>query len=468
MIMIRQRKAVRILFLCLLGLGLCIQISCNANPVYASQPLNMVVIGDSIAKGVGSTDYQTKSFGACLAGKLQGNLTNLGISGLDSSQLLEKLDTENFKKALSEADVIFISIGSNDLLKPFLATVAESIGADTKNKEVYQAIQDRFYALSKRNVLTAANALSNVVRAMNDNKTLNQACEKFPDNFDKIINKLKEDYPAAVIYVNNIYNPYYGVAYDLNGVSILNIYQLCEEYIQKLNLAFQQNGKNYILMDMYNVFRQQGYTNVNKGSVTDMSKANFDPHPNDAGYQLMADYIYTRMDSIAPSATLAELQNAIALSKEYIVIQFNESVRAVKGKQILIKDKTESFVYTFPEDKWITADEDGSFILSIPLSEWKGDSDSDEIQYSTEYELYAQPGTFKDKGNNSLKEEKIGSFRTSDNPQGELVETMGNAEKSQDRSAKLFALAVSGLLLVTAVIVILAVRSRKRKKYTRR
>lgn len=463
MMRIRHRRLIRLLFIYLLGLCLSIQLLCNARPIYASQPLDIVVIGDSIAKGVGSSDPETKSFGACLSDKFQGNLTNLGISGLDSSQLKEKLQTEKFKKALSKADVIFISIGSNDLLKPFISIVSDGIGADTKNKDVYKALQDRFRELSKKSVLIAASALSSVVHDLNDNKTLNQACAKFPDNFNSIINELKENYPEAVIYVNNIYNPYYGVAYDLNGVSILNIYQLCEGYIQKLNLAFARDEKNYILMDMYNIFKQEGYTNVRKGSISNMSKASFDPHPNDDGYQLMADYIYTRMDSVAPSATLEESQNGIALSKENIVIQFSESVRAVKGKRILIKNKTQSFTYTIPENKWVTADENGNFTLSIPLSEWKGNSSSEQLNYATEYELTTQPGTFKDKGNNSLKEEKIGTFKTGEHPQGESVQTMSNAQKFKENSNKFILFGITGVLFVAVITIVLVIR-RKRNR----
>ena len=92
--------------------------------------LNLVVIGDSIAKGYGSTDYNTDSFGAILGQKMSADVTNLGIIGLDSSGLIEKLQTEKFQTAIKDADVICLSIGSNDLLKPFLSSFASIIGVE--------------------------------------------------------------------------------------------------------------------------------------------------------------------------------------------------------------------------------------------------------------------------------------------------------------------------------------------------
>lgn len=434
-------------------------------PLWAEQPLNMVVMGDSISKGVGSTDEKSRSFAALLAEKTNSNLTNLGITGLDSGQLLKKLETDKFQKAVKDADVIYISIGSNDLLKPFLAIISDSIDADpnVNKNQIYQAIQNRLLELSKKNVLQSAYILSGVVKSLTDNKKLYQSCEQFTNNFQEIVSEIKEINPHVVLYINNIYNPYYGVAYDLKGVSILNVYQLCEGYIQKLNMAFDKSSSEYRLLDMYSVFRQEGYTNVNKGSLNDMSKVNYDPHPNDDGYRMMADYIYTQTDSLPPTAELLTQIENMSIDGENLQIQFSEEVRGVSGKKLFLKSERKEYTYVITEELTITQGENGSYTLVLSPEEWKVGNDS-KLEYDTKYEVYTQPGTFKDKGNNSLKEERLGSFHTEANPE-ELVQTMGHAKKifSSEEPTAFYIIAVIVIGGIAVVIPFLVLRRKRRK-----
>ncbi len=141
--------------------------------------LNLVVIGDSIAKGYGSTDYNTDSFGAILGQKMSADVTNLGIIGLDSNGLIEKLQTEKFQTAIKDADVICLSIGSNDLLKPFLSSFASIIGVEGEEKELFVKIQDKLAKTAKQNPVKAADLLSKAMKKLTDNKELWKACKNF-------------------------------------------------------------------------------------------------------------------------------------------------------------------------------------------------------------------------------------------------------------------------------------------------
>lgn len=379
--------------------------------------LNIVIIGDSIAKGVGSTDEKTGSFGAIVGEKLDAKVTNLGITGLDSGQLIEKLQTEKFVNAIEDADVILMSIGSNDLLKPFLSTVAESAGIKGDSKTLYEELQKEMATVAKENPLKAGSILANAVKNVQSSKELDEACVQFPQQLDTIVGRLKELNPDAILYVNNIYNPYYGVVYKYQGLTLLNIQDICEGYISRLNEAFDGKSEEYTVVDMYSVFRQTGYTHVNPGTLEDMSKLNFDPHPNDQGYQVMGDYIYTHMDSVAPKAIVTADANELPVDYQGFTVTFSEKVRCVKGKSLNLTDGVETVAYILTGQETVLSNEDGTFTLELPMSLWTG---RENLKYDTSYTITMEDGAFKDKGNNSPKELTLVEFHTEEDPEADI------------------------------------------------
>ncbi|MCI8373496.1 MAG: hypothetical protein HFI75_14120 [Lachnospiraceae bacterium] len=374
--------------------------------------LNLVAIGDSIAKGVGSSNAKTKSFAALIGDKVDGKVTNLGITGLDSTQLIEKLKTEDFQKVLEQADVIFVSIGFNDLLKPFLSIVAEAASVKGDGKELYTNLQKRFAKLSKQDPLKAGDALATAAKRIDKSKELSTACKQFPKNFQTIIKQLKEINPTAVIYADNVYNPYYGVVYEYQGLTLLNIHDMCETYISELNKAFDRNSKDYILMDMYSIFRQEGYTNVNPASIENMSGVNFDPHPNDAGYQMMADYIYTQMDTTAPHVDVIlncdEMSVPVDLAEMQLL--FDESVRISPGKVLQLRSEDQTYSYILEGNEQLVETNDGKYQLTLSMQDFLG-KDQD-LACGQQYELVMEEGAFKDKGNNSPENLTFFGFQT--------------------------------------------------------
>ncbi|WP_203339990.1 SGNH/GDSL hydrolase family protein [Planococcus beijingensis] len=77
---------------------------------------NIVILGDSVAYGYGTkggiTNYLKETFPAS-------HITNLGINGLTSSGLVQKLQTGSWQKPLQQADLVLLNIGGNDLLRGF-------------------------------------------------------------------------------------------------------------------------------------------------------------------------------------------------------------------------------------------------------------------------------------------------------------------------------------------------------------
>lgn len=77
---------------------------------------NIVILGDSVAYGYGTkggiTNYLKETFP-------DSHITNLGINGLTSSGLVQKMRTGSWQQPLGKADLVLLNIGGNDLLRGF-------------------------------------------------------------------------------------------------------------------------------------------------------------------------------------------------------------------------------------------------------------------------------------------------------------------------------------------------------------
>ncbi|MGH2317912.1 GDSL-type esterase/lipase family protein [Planococcus sp. SE5232] len=77
---------------------------------------NIVILGDSVAYGYGTkggiANYLKETFPSS-------RITNLGINGLTSSGLVQKMRTGSWHKPLEQADLVLLNIGGNDLLRGF-------------------------------------------------------------------------------------------------------------------------------------------------------------------------------------------------------------------------------------------------------------------------------------------------------------------------------------------------------------
>lgn len=77
---------------------------------------NIVILGDSVAYGYGTkggiAHYLKETFPAS-------RITNLGVNGLTSSGLVQKMKTDSWEQPLAEADLVLLNIGGNDLLRGF-------------------------------------------------------------------------------------------------------------------------------------------------------------------------------------------------------------------------------------------------------------------------------------------------------------------------------------------------------------
>lgn len=91
------------------------------------QPLeikHIVILGDSVAYGYGTRGGIAKYLKETFPGS---KVTNLGINGLTSNGLVERLYSDHWQQPLKTADLVLLNIGGNDLLRGFRSNGAKGL-----------------------------------------------------------------------------------------------------------------------------------------------------------------------------------------------------------------------------------------------------------------------------------------------------------------------------------------------------
>ena len=253
-----------------------------------------MALGDSIAAGYGLEGYDPEadtlpaSAYASIVGNTLGLTTGfLASNGMNSASLISILSNPDYQAYLSKAKVLTLSIGSDDVLLPFLGIVAQKLNCNPED------IQSTLTALAQSDQaalaadLTALNADDGT--GIKNNQILTAAASGFAQNFKDIISALKTALPSAKIYVTNAYNPYEGISIPY-GAGTLNLGDIAESYITTLNQAFSSDSSEYTLIDVHKAFSdslKSGTSLVN----ANLAILNFDPHPNLDGHAKIAHMI---------------------------------------------------------------------------------------------------------------------------------------------------------------------------------
>lgn len=244
---------------------------------YEHKIVNYVALGDSIASGYGLDDVRSESYVGRIAGVLEErygavHLVNFGRNGLRSEQLLDVLVNEKneqygeYRTELQKADLVTLSIGSNDLLQ-------------------YLSLDTDFEEFKKRG-----------------DQVFTEACERFAQNIPRIIDAIHKQAPGAQLFVNNIYNPCNDSSFAIAEKYIDNLDMMAETYIQKMNEGFASEevrsvfssgtgNDRYTLVDVKKAFEKTDEKLINMV----FSWRNADPHPNKEGHRVIADEIISKI-----------------------------------------------------------------------------------------------------------------------------------------------------------------------------
>lgn len=254
-----------------------------------------VALGDSIAAGYGLPGYSDSqetppadSYQSVVGGFLKTGPFNFAVTGDDSTDCINILNSGKADTALSDAGIITISIGSNDLLKPFIEIAKETFGITEENGVMDISALEGYYAGFKDASLIDMLAIANdFADKLKDNKVLHEKAQGFSSNFNEIIDILKEKAPQAEIYVTNIYNPYKDVMVLGNSA---------DTYIKEINNAFAGNSGDYTLIDVYTLFAKENLVNT-KFDISDLENINLDPHPSKEGHARIASAIIDALNA---------------------------------------------------------------------------------------------------------------------------------------------------------------------------
>lgn len=224
--------------------------------------VHFVAVGDSLTEGVGD---ETKRGGyvPLVADALQQKYElssiekdNYGVSGERSDQILKRVKKDSdLRNSLASADFITMTVGGNDL---------------------FQAFQKN---------ITAKSA-----------KQFNRPIKKYGQYVTNILEEMRELNPKAPIYVVGIYNPYYLNFPDIKAMQTVvdNWNEETERLTKEMSNCFFV-PVNDLLYKGIATKDSDETTSSNSEVKNDALYDEDNFHPNNLGYQLMANAIQEKI-----------------------------------------------------------------------------------------------------------------------------------------------------------------------------
>lgn len=228
--------------------------------------IRLSAVGDSLTEGIGDTT-NSGGYVPLLQKDLLDNypvdvfqIENFGKSGDRSDQILKRLKkNEDMQKSVKNANAILLTVGGNDLL---------------------QALQPKLF--SKTTV-----------------SKMEKPKEKYYERLEELYSELRSLNPDAPIYQLGIYNPFY-----LNFSEITELQDIVD-FWNKSSQQFVKEQKNAYFVpindDIYEgipqIEKTDDSTTSNSASLNDLISSEDTFHPNNLGYQIIANAFELKMAS---------------------------------------------------------------------------------------------------------------------------------------------------------------------------
>jgi lysophospholipase L1-like esterase len=244
---------------------------------------DVLILGDSISTGYGLAEG-TPSYGEIVAEQLGANYTNLAVNGSTTSDLLKSLnEDETVIDAVTEAEVICISTGGNDMLGVFLTEISQY-------KEEGDTLLDAVDKL-----------LANQVAVYSLILKLNQSITPAVNNITTICQTIDTLNSDAVVVFQTIYNPFEISSGDTNELAAL--YEFANGYINTINTGIK-NIPDITVIDTYENFKGYGwlYTNITLQDI----------HPNKFGHMEIASRITSVLKDVSFESIFASMLTTLS------------------------------------------------------------------------------------------------------------------------------------------------------------
>ncbi|USI66037.1 SGNH/GDSL hydrolase family protein [Lactococcus petauri] len=219
--------------------------------------VNYVALGDSLTEGVGDATGQG-GFVPLLAKKVENQTTgkvesqNFGHAGDTSTQIYEKMQDREIQTAIKNADFITLTVGGNDVMK---------------------VIRDNAAHLSKLK-----------------EKDFEQPARNYQNELKKIFETIRLNNPKAHVYVLGIYNPFYMNFPNITALqTIINNWNIATEETVK-----EEKNTSFIAINdlLYKGIGGEKGISESQSQINDLLYTADSFHPNNIGYQIMADAVF--------------------------------------------------------------------------------------------------------------------------------------------------------------------------------
>jgi lysophospholipase L1-like esterase len=232
-----------------------------------------LALGDSLSEGVAASDEKRTAWVPLVAIGLGSayELSNLGIAGLDSRELIEDGPLERAQQEIrsravdavpgNEVAAITLEIGGNDLLDLYFDLVLPGLCP------------------------SLTEALERPVCV----KELRKALDTFGPNLDEILSTLQAAAPGIPIFLMTLYNPFSGGSSILDEIGVLALEGREDTpFPQGLNDVVRARAASHpgvVLVEWYDLFLGKQGEFISQDLI----------HPNDEGYAVMADAVLAAM-----------------------------------------------------------------------------------------------------------------------------------------------------------------------------
>ena len=265
-----------------------------------STSTNYLALGDSIGYGYGLADRDTESYAQIVRSKLnipKNNFKNLAVSGMTCGEFYQKIQTSEYTSSIRAADMITVSIGSNELLGIAIEGISSVTGVDSNDPDFTNKVQQVFQNADTFKKLALAKNLYTFFTSNETKAKIEASIAAYEESWSKSISYIKSINSNVFIIATEFYNPYYEV-----GLASYDLGNFVDEYIKKMNVILKNSSQSeslYRIAKIYDDFNTTNprITNVNV-DFTNFSKMNVDPHPNKNGHSIIASKI---MDVIKTS-----------------------------------------------------------------------------------------------------------------------------------------------------------------------
>ncbi|MDP4171685.1 MAG: SGNH/GDSL hydrolase family protein [Bacillota bacterium] len=207
--------------------------------------LKIVTLGDSLTKGIGDSTKKggylpyLKSRMEAEKGVKEVDFLRFGVKGNRTTQLLKRLKTKEVKNAVTQADIIIVTVGGNDIMKVI--------------KDNISHLNLAIFRLEK---------------------------EKYRKHLIRIFDCLHVENPKATIYLVGLYNPF---TEWFTEVDELNQVVLDWNHVGQNVVSGYKNAR-FIPID--DLFARNGTQLLYKDHF----------HPNDRGYAMIAKRLHDHLE----------------------------------------------------------------------------------------------------------------------------------------------------------------------------